>query len=89
VVARTAVAAPVEGRYAYSVAVPGTAAISIIAGSDLDNNGVICAASEACGAYPMLSAELQVLRPDGNLTGIDFNLLPYGGISPDAADMRR
>jgi serine protease len=89
VVARAAVAAPMEGRYGYSVTVPGTAAISIIAGSDLDNNGVICEPSEACGAYPMLSSELQVLRPGGNLTGIDFNLLPYGGISPGAAGTRR
>jgi serine protease len=89
IVASATVAAPVNGRYSYSIAVPGTAAISVIAGSDLDNNGAICSAGEACGAYPMLSSQLQVLRPGGNLTGIDFTLVPYGGISPDAAGMQR
>ena len=89
VVADTAVGAPVNGRYAYTVTVPGTASISIIAGSDINNNGGICSAGEACGAYPMLAADLEVLQPTGNLTGIDFSLGPYGGISPDAADTRR
>ncbi len=89
VVASATVTAPVNGRYGYSITVPGTTAISIIAGSDLDNNGAICSAGEACGAYPMLSSQLQVLRPAGNLTGLDFTLVPYGGISPDAAGMQR
>ncbi|MEO6270116.1 MAG: S8 family serine peptidase, partial [Lautropia sp.] len=89
VVASTAVAVPVNGRYQYSVTVPGTAAISLIAGSDLNNNGGICSPGEACGAYPMLSSELEVLRPTGNLSGIDFSLGPYGGISPNASDAPR
>jgi serine protease len=89
VVADTAVGAPVNGLYPYTVTVPGTASISIIAGSDINNNGGICSAGEACGAYPMLAGELEVLQPTGNLTGIDFSLGPYGGISPDAADTRR
>nr|MBA3477259.1 S8 family serine peptidase [Lautropia sp.] len=90
VVADTVVSTPVGGLYRYSVTVPGTAAISIIAGSDLNNNGGICSTGEACGAYPMLASEPQVLRPAGNLDGIDFNLLPYGGISADAAaEVRR
>ena len=89
VVADATVAAPVNGRYNYSVDVPGTAAISIIGGSDLDNNSAICGAGEACGAYPMLSSQLQVLRPGGNLSGIDFTLAPYGGVSPDAVGTQR
>ena len=89
VVAGATVAAPVNGLYSYSVTVPGTTAISIIAGSDLDNNGAVCGAGEACGAYPMLSSELEVLRPGGDLADIDFTLVPYGGISPDAAGTRR
>jgi serine protease len=89
VVAGATIAAPVNGRYDYSVTVPGTAAISIIAGSDLDNDGMVCSAGETCGAYPMLSSQLEVLRPGGNLTGLDFTLVPYGGISPDALAMPR
>jgi serine protease len=88
-VATTTVAAAVNGRYGYAVTVPGTAAISIIAGSDLDNDGAICSSGEACGAYPMLSSQLEVLRPEGDLTGLDFTLVPYGGISPDALGMPR
>ncbi|NLD54367.1 MAG: S8 family serine peptidase [Burkholderiaceae bacterium] len=90
VVASAAVPQPVDGVYRYSVAVPGTVAISIIAGSDIDNNGGICSAGEACGAYPMLAGELEVLRPAGNLTGVDFPLAPLGGVSPDSvASVRR
>lgn len=84
-VADTVVSAPVGGLYRYSVTVPGTAAISIIAGSDINNNGGICSTGEACGAYPMLATEPEVLRPGGDLDGIDFTLGPFGGISPDAA----
>jgi serine protease len=89
VVATEIVSRPVGGLYPYTVTIPGTAAVSFIAGSDLDNNGMICSAGEACGGYPMLSGQLEVLRPAGNLTGIDFTLAPYGGISPDAVDARR
>jgi serine protease len=90
VVASATVSAPENGVYTYTVDVPGTVAISVIAGSDIDNNGGICSAGEACGAYPMLAGELQVLKPTGNVTGIDFPLAPHGGVSPDsAASVRR
>ena len=81
-VADAVVAAPVDGRDSYTVTVPGTGSISVIAGSDIDNIGAICSAGEACGAYPMLASKLEVLQPGGNLDGIDFSLGPYGGISP-------
>jgi serine protease len=89
VVAQQTVSAPSGGRYHYSLTVPGTPAISIIAGSDVDNDGGICSAGEACGAYPMLSGQLEVLRPTRDLTGIDFTLGAYGGASARAAEARR
>jgi serine protease len=89
VVAETIVAAPEAGRYRYTVEVPGTRAISIIAGSDLGNSGGVCNPGEACGAYPTLGGRLEVLQPTGNLGGIDFTLAPAGGISPYATGMRR
>jgi len=89
VAAETIVIAPVSGRYPYSVTVPGTAAISIVAGSDLGNRGGICSSGEACGAYPVLSGKLEVLYPRGDLDGVDFTLSPAGGISPDAAGAQR
>ena len=85
VVAQATIGAPVDGVYRYSVAVPGTPGISIIAGNDVDNDAFICGAGEACGAFPTLSSELQVIRPTGNLTDVDFSLWPFGGVRPDAA----
>ena len=87
--AETIVIAPVAGRYRYSVTVPGTTAISIVAGSDLGNTGGICSAGEACGAFPMLNGKLEVLHPRGDLEGIDFTLFPAAGISPDATGAQR
>lgn len=71
-----------SGTYSYTVTVPGTSRISIIAGSDLDNDGLVCSGGEACGAYPLLSGTLQVLEPGGNLSGIDFAVTPFAGINP-------
>ena len=39
---------------------------------------------EACGAWPLLSGELQVLTPAGDTSGIDFPVAPFGGVSPQA-----
>lgn len=88
VVAGTAVAAPVQGVYDYQFTVPGTRRIAVIAGSDLDNDRSLCARGETCGSYPDLSRELRVLEPTGNLTGIDFNLLPVSAISAGSDVMR-
>ena len=81
VVAQAEVLSPAQGVYTYTVTVPGIRRISIVAGSDLDNDGFICNSGEACGAYPTLGTTFQVLEPTGNLTGIDFTVIPVGGIN--------
>lgn len=81
VVAQADVAAATNGLYPFSLTVPGTRRISIMAGSDLDNDGFVCAGGEVCGAYPNLSGVLQVLEPTGNLTGVDFPVVPSGGVN--------
>jgi len=84
-VVQVTVPQPSDGEYRYSVEVPGTQKIIVLAGSDTDNDGAICNRGEACGAYPLLgNNQTEVLTPTGNLTGIDFSLAPFGGINPQA-----
>jgi serine protease len=45
----------------------------LIAGTDSDNDGLICDAGEACGAYPTLDVSgSATLTVDGNRAGLDF-----------------
>ncbi len=82
IVAQGASPSATEGAYSYSVTVPGTRRISVIAGSDLDNDGTVCSKGEACGAWPLLSGTLQAIEPRGNVDGIDFSVAPFGGVNP-------
>jgi serine protease len=90
-VAGTVVMTPVNGKYTFnmrvsqSIASPtrAPARISVAAGSDTDNDGLICNAGEACGAYPILGSNLTVIEPQSALVpNIDFSIAPFGGISP-------
>ncbi len=58
---------------AYPFSIPGVAAGSyvVVAGSDYNNDFVICDAGEACGAYPTLDS-FSPLAVSGNVTGVDF-----------------
>ena len=85
VVAQADVTTASNGVYSYSLTVPGTRRISIMAGSDLDNDGYVCASGEVCGAYPNLGGVLQVLEPGGDLIGIDFPVIPTGGVNAGIA----
>ncbi len=90
IVADVGIAAPANGIYSYTLTVPGTRRIKVIAGSDLNNDGLVCARGEGCGAYPVLSNAVKILEPSGNLTGIDFAVAPLGGVNPlSAAAARR
>lgn len=80
VVAQVAVpSADAAGAYPYSVTVPGTARIWVVAGSDLDNDGFICNKGENCGIYPYMGRTPTVLQPSDTLTGISFAVSPLGG----------
>lgn len=85
VVAQADVPEATNGVYPFTLTVPGTPRISIMAGSDLDNDGLVCAGGEVCGAYPNLSGVLQVLEPTGNHSGIDFPVVPSGGVNAGSA----
>lgn len=82
---------PVGGRYTYSIAVnsiPGRPApqrVYVIAGADVDNDHSICNSGEACGAYPFLSNRILAIDPRSPVvSGIDFDISPFGGINPGA-----
>ena len=80
---------PVNGVYSYSMTVPGIEKLVILAGSDTDNDGAICNRGEACGAYPLLGdGQTEILQPRGDLSGMDFSLVPFGGINAESASIR-
>jgi serine protease len=85
-VAQTTVTKPVAGVYNYSVTITlpagaSSANVNVWAGADLDNDAFICGSGEACGAYPVLSGQVQTLNLSTNLSNIDFGVTPFGGIS--------
>jgi serine protease len=66
------------GTYSYSLGGLKPQSIYIVAGTDYDNDGFICSRGEACGAYPVLGAQVTPIMLDGNLGGLDFVLSPVG-----------
>jgi serine protease len=83
-VAMATVAAASGGVYRYTMTVPGTRRITVLAGTDPDNDGFVCDAGEVCGGYPVIG-QTRVLEPAVGLTGIDFAVAPQGAI-PAAAN---
>jgi serine protease len=65
-------AAASGGKYSYSIGGVTAGSYYAIAGSDLDNDGIICDPGEACGAYPTFDRPIILNTSTSNLTGIDF-----------------
>jgi serine protease len=86
IIAEQVIKAPSGGVYNYSITLSGTSNappaknIQVFAGTDLDNDGYICARGEGCGAYPIVDTSVETLPLTRNYTGIDFSAAPYGGI---------
>ncbi|CAN5246555.1 hypothetical protein BH24PSE2_BH24PSE2_20550 [soil metagenome] len=58
----------------------------VAAGTDRDNDGLVCDAGEACGVYP-LEDEPELLTVDGDESGIDFPVSnDFFAVSTTAAD---
>ena len=70
-----------DGRYDWRLAGVTASAVQVVAGTDLDNDGIICQRGEACGAYPVLAQRLEQIRLDGDRSGLDFAVAPFGGVS--------
>jgi serine protease len=59
------------GRYAFSLQDVPAGSYLLYAGSDLDNDFLICDGGEACGAWPTLGSP-EVLDVTSDLSGLDF-----------------
>lgn len=76
VIANAGQATVVSTTPAYGYTINGITAsrIVMIAGTDTDNDGYICGASEPCGMYPISAPDPTILEMNGNKTGINFGL---------------
>jgi serine protease len=76
---------PSNGRYTWSMTnVPG-GELLIVAGSDYDNDNIICSAGEVCGAFPVFGANLTPITLDRNRNDLNFLLAPLGAGNAGAA----
>ncbi|MGC4079279.1 MAG: S8 family serine peptidase [Rubrivivax sp.] len=73
------------GVYRYRIGGLDPGSVTILAGSDYDNDGVVCAGGEACGAYPVLGASPTPVDVSGDRTGLDFLLSAVGAGNAEAA----
>ncbi len=70
-VANSAVVSAVDGEYDYTFNNVGAGQYWIYAGSDSDNDALICDPGEACGAFRTLDAP-EVLNINGDRANLDF-----------------
>ncbi len=63
----------INGEYSYSITGVDPGNYYILAGSDLDNNLLICEAGESCGSYPTLG-DTAVISVDQDITNLDFDI---------------
>ena len=63
--------AAVEGQYAYYFEDVPLGDYYIAAGSDINNDGLVCEDGESCGFYPSIG-EVVALRIDSNRDNINF-----------------
>ena len=64
---------PLDGEYSYSISGVEHGGYYIIAGSDNDNNLLICEPGESCGSYPTLG-DAALISVDRNITNLDFDI---------------
>ncbi|MEZ5543210.1 MAG: S8 family serine peptidase [Pseudomonadota bacterium] len=65
-------AAAANGVYQYTLNGVAAGTYELLAGTDLDNDGIICVGSEACGGYISLD-QLTPVTVAADRTGLDFN----------------
>ncbi len=77
----------VDGSLSWRYAGYAGTKVSVVAGSDLDNDDFICQRGEACGAYPLLSANgaLEVITLTGDRSDLDLQVAPLSGIAIQTA----
>ncbi|MET0349467.1 MAG: S8 family serine peptidase [Rhizobacter sp.] len=73
------------GVYTWQVTGVTATRVQIAAGTDIDNDGVLCQRGEACGGYPQYGAGQAVIELSGSRSDLNFELSPYGGVSTGGA----
>jgi serine protease len=76
------------GVYTWQVSGVKATRVQISAGTDIDNDGVLCQRGEACGGYPQYGAGQTIIELTGSRTDLNFELSPYGGVSTGGAQLR-
>ena len=70
--AAQAVASAQDGVYQFHFDNVPAGTYRLVAGSDLDNDGYICAAGESCAEYPVLGSPQLITVGDQPITGLDM-----------------
>ncbi|PCI49980.1 MAG: hypothetical protein COB51_03660 [Moraxellaceae bacterium] len=63
---------PINGTYSFQTSTLAAGVYYIISGTDLDNDGYICDAGEACGGYPLIS-DLEKVTVNSNTIPLNFS----------------
>ncbi|MFU8818620.1 MAG: S8 family serine peptidase [Desulfurivibrio sp.] len=84
----TVSAANVNGVYSFQFTNVPVGRYLVVAGSDADNDDLICDAGESCGAFPTLSQPGEVVVA-GNVTGLKFVSSYHFGIGAAGASPSR
>jgi serine protease len=61
-----------NGQYAFTFTGIADGSYYVVAGSDSDNDFILCDAGESCGGYPTLGQLQQITVSGGDVTGINF-----------------
>lgn len=87
-VEHTVLATLAGGRYAWSKTGYAKTRVQIVAGGDTDNDDLICARGETCGAFPVLAPgkDLTVIDLAGDRSDLNFQVAPLSGMSPSRVD---
>jgi serine protease len=80
--------APVEGQYTYRFDNVPLGDYYLAAGSDINNDGLVCETGESCGFYPSIG-DLVELRVDANKTNLNFPAGLHTGLDLTNSSQRR
>jgi len=87
-VEHTVLATFAGGRYTWSKTGYAKTRVQIVAGGDTDNDDLICARGETCGAFPVLAPgkDFTIVELAGDRSDLNFQVAPLSGMSPAGAD---
>lgn len=67
---RQTVVRPSNGRYTFTLSDVPPGDYELVAGTDMDNNGLICEQGEACAEYPVNGLPQAIHKGDDSVTGL-------------------